>query len=111
MNNTKTPDVFSLSSKEAEVPINVGDALMVFRPGGELQTMTIGFDQDIVDGLKDKDIEDMTEEEIDMVEQGQTLYLLSMAYQSEVIMDLLRRVAQIPGENDIEKLNKAAMVH
>lgn len=104
-------NVLKFQSKPEESDIQKGDAILVIRPGGDLKTITVGFDPEVVEGMKDKDVESMNQQEIDMTEQGQALYLLSMAYESEPIMDFLRRLASTPGENTLDKMLSCSTVH
>ncbi len=104
-------NIFALPSKSADAPIQEGDAVLIIRPGGEVTPMTVGIDQKKVDKLRDMDPHDMTEEEMDLSLQGQTLFLLSMAAQSDAIMTFLGKVASLPGETNMNKLSRAANVN
>ena len=104
-------NIFSLSSTTAEAPIQEGDAVLIIRRDGEVVPMTVGVDQKEVDAIRSKNPHDMSEKELDMALQGQTLFLLTMAAKSEPIMDFLTKVAAMTGANDLEKLQKAAQVH
>lgn len=101
-------NVLNLPSHEEEAPIQEGDAVVIIKPDGTVKTMTVGIDSARIERVRAKAPEDMNDEELDLALQGQTLFLLSMAAQSEVIMDLLTKIAAQPGVIDEDKLMQIA---
>lgn len=104
-------NIFDLPASAEDAPIHKGDAVLIIRRDGEIEPMTVGIDQEKVDAIRGKDPHDMTEEELDLALQGQTLFLLTMAAKSEPIMDFLTKVASMPGEPDLDKMKRAAAIN
>lgn len=104
-------NIFDLRSTQEEAPIQEGDAILIIRPGEDVKSMTFGVDQEKVDSLRSKDPNMMSDEELDLLEQGQKLFLLSMAANNDAIMQFLAKVSLKPGETDLDKLSRVATVH
>jgi len=104
-------NIFDLPTSAEDAPIREGDAVVIIRPDGEIVPMTVGVDQTKVDAIRGKDPHDMTEDELDLALQGQTLFLLTMAAKSEAIMDFLTKLASMPGETDLDKMKRAAAIN
>ena len=73
--------------------------------------MTLGIDQDLMNGLYGREIQTFTTEEKDVYDRGEALFLLTMAYKSPEIMELLRRVAASEGDTQQQKLNNVVTLH
>ena len=103
--------IFDLPGHAEDAPIREGDSVLIIRRGGEVVPLNVGVDQAMVEAIRGKSPHDMTEEELDLALQGQTLYLLTMAAKSEALMQFLAKVASMPGEPDLEKLKRAASIN
>lgn len=103
--------IFSLPSNSAEMPIGESDAILVLRRNGDIIPMTIGFDENQIENLRQMDVEKMNEEELDVLLQGQKLFLLTMAACNDDIMQFLAKLANMPGENDLAKMRAVATQH
>ncbi len=54
---------------------------------------------------------DLTDEEVGILNQGQILFLLSMAASSEVLMNILSEIANAPGVIDMDKIRTVVTLH
>lgn len=106
------PNALNLPFEEKQEPIEIGDAVVILKKNGETQMMTCGVDQDEVERIRNTQPHDMSEGQLDLALQGQRLFLLTMAAESEVIMDFLARVASLPGSVSMgDRMVTAATAH
>lgn len=103
----KTPK----KSKDPTVELNQGDALVILRKDGSVETATIGIDPSYVANIRNTDPDLMTEDQISVLNQGQKLLLLSMAASSDDIMHFLANVSLTPGGSDLEKMQRVVTRH
>lgn len=104
-------NIFDLPASLQQAPIKEGDAVLIIKPGGEVVPMTFGVDQKKAEALKGKDPSEMSEEEVNIALQGQSLFLLSMAANNDAIMQFLAKLASTPGETDFAKMKSVASMH
>lgn len=104
-------NVLELPYQEEEVILEAGDFVMMLKPGGGLKVMTLGLDQDLVNGLIGRDVESFTPEEKDIYDRGETMFLLTMAHESQEIMELLVAIKNSDGESRQDKFNNVVRIH
>jgi hypothetical protein len=97
--------------KENKVPFSDGDALIVLRPDGLVETFTIGVDQELASEIRLKDPQAMSKTELDLALQGQMLFLLTMAAKSDAVMHFLAKVATVSSEPTSDTLKRAMTTH
>lgn len=93
------------------VAIETGDMLIMLKEGGGAKVMTVGIDEDLMNGLSGRDVETFSDEERDVYDRAEAMFLLMMAYKSPIIMDALREISQVPEGDDVEKLNNVVRLH
>ena len=99
---------FTLPIKDAfegEAPkglIEEGDALLILKANGDVVPMSIGLDVSAVN------LEQPTEEDRKILDQGTRLFCLAMAANSTQIMQILKEIASNPDVIDPEMLLREA---
>lgn len=105
-------NIFELKGQETQEPvIQDGDAVMIIRPNGDVVTMTVGIDQKKLDTAMAKGGVDLTEDERNLLLQGQTLFLLSMAAGSVEVMNFLVKLSAMPGGPTYDNMKAATRLN
>ena len=106
--------IYSLPQREMtkeEGIFGEGDALIIIRKNGDIVPMSIGVDVEKVNAISAKAPEDLTDDDKDVLLQGQMLFLLVMAAKSELLMNILATLANQSQQVTTESLTAAMRLH